>query len=138
MKHPFAGAGSPAAHTGRDQDASRDVLPQLFRRLESALALENEALRNRSLETIDDHIERKNHALLELRRATGKLSDEELHARAGHLIPGLRKAVKENHELLQRNMEAVRSISEIVRKAIQEAESDGTYSHQAVLARGQS
>lgn len=127
---------SVTGRSGRDVDNGRDVLPQLFGRLEDALALENEALRSRSLEDIDVHIERKNHALLELGRAINKLSEDELRARAGHLIPKLREAVNANHELLQRNMEAVRSIAEIVRVSIQEAESDGTYSHQEAVARG--
>lgn len=138
MTNLHAGAGSTGGQGGRELEASRDALPQLFKRLESALTIENEALRARSFDMIDDHIERKNHALLELRRAIGKLSEDEVRARAGHLVAGLRQAVKENHELLQRNMDAVRSISEIVRKSIQEAESDGTYSHQDAIARGQS
>ena len=110
------------------QDLSNDPLLRLFKRVEYALEAESEALRNRQTTSIEEHIARKNLALLELRRAIANVSPEDLQLRASPQIEALRKAVQENLELVGRHRDAVSSISEILRKAIRESTSDGTYS----------
>jgi len=120
---------------GRESAARFDPIPQLFIRLQKTLEFENECLRTRSAVDPSEHIARKNQALLELQRVIGGLSSQELAERAGERLQALREAVKANAELLSRQVDAVREVSEILRNAIHMSDSDGTYSAHHV-ARG--
>ncbi|KUO58519.1 MAG: hypothetical protein APF80_01845 [Alphaproteobacteria bacterium BRH_c36] len=121
---------------GKDSVDRFDPIPQLFLRLQRTLEFENECLRTRSVVDASEHIARKNHALLELQRVIGGLSSQELAERAGERIQALREAVKTNAEILSRQLEAVREVSEILRNAIHMSDSDGTYSvHHATRGR---
>jgi len=112
----------------RDLSGRTDKIPQLLLRLEKALEMENQSLQTRSAVDASEHITRKNHALLELQRIIAGLSPEELKVRAGARLQTLRQAVKTNADLLSRQMDAVREVSEILREAIHLSDSDGTYS----------
>ncbi|MBU2583328.1 MAG: hypothetical protein KJ622_16595 [Alphaproteobacteria bacterium] len=112
----------------RDRLVPTDPIPQLFLRLQRALELENESLKNRSADDAGEHIARKNQALLELQRVISGLSAEELKMRAADKLRPLREAVRINSELLSRQISAVREVSEILRDAIHMSDSDGTYS----------
>jgi hypothetical protein len=70
---------------------------------------------------------KKRHGVLELSRTMRVLDEEALEFAQGPLHR-LRDKVEQNLSILEIHMRAVRAVSEIITRAIQERESDGTYS----------
>ncbi|MGQ7792551.1 flagellar protein FlgN [Faunimonas sp. B44] len=97
-------------------------------RVEEVVDQETECLRLRRGADLDDFNQRKSLGMLELSRAMRALDrsgqDEVIAAR----LRALRARLEENRAALGVHLRAAQEISEIIAGAIQDAQSDGTYS----------
>ncbi len=107
------------------------VLASLIRtieRLEETLEQETAGLRSRAPVDLKDFNTRKTHGLLELTRVMRHLDRGGLTPPVAARLSVLRTSLEVNQRVVKMHLEAVREVSAIVADAIQEAESDGTYS----------
>lgn len=101
-------------------------------RLELVIDVETEALQHNRAVDLNEFNHKKSHGLLELRR-TMRVLDEDARQRAQADLHRLRDKVEKNLSVLEIHLKAVHAVSAIISNAIQERESDGTYSR--MLAR---
>jgi hypothetical protein len=107
------------------------VLATLIRtieRLEETLEQETAGLRSRAPIDLKDFNNRKTHGLLELTRVMRHLDRGSLTPPVAARLSALRISLEVNQRIVKMHLEAVREVSTILADAIQEAESDGTYS----------
>jgi len=76
----------------------------------------------------DAFSQRKNRGLLELTRTMRLTQGVEVDPRVVAQLTGLRASLVRNQATLQMHLDAVREVSAIIARSIQEVESDGTYS----------
>jgi len=118
----------PAARSGDDNATASAFLDATVLRLQALLDEETAALRARKPVDLKSFNNGKSQALFDLNRAmrllNGASPDERMKAR----LATLRGKLELNRAVLHMHLEAVREISTIVADAIQDAESDGTYS----------
>lgn len=113
-----------------------DVVSQFISRLQDALEQENEDLRAGRTVGLEQHISRKNHALLELGRALEGVSVDQLNANDKRQLESLRKVLGQNTFMLRQHMDAAQELSRLVRDVVQASESDGTYCQGGYSAAG--
>jgi hypothetical protein len=105
------------------------MLEPVLLRLEEVIDQETEALRSRKGVDLKAFNDRKGQALLELtrllRHVKGGAGNSQLMAR----MEMLRAKLEVNRAALKMHLEAVREIAETLSDAIQDAESDGTYTY---------
>lgn len=104
------------------------MLTQCLDRLEETIEAETAALLARDLIAMDEFNRRKSQSLLEITRIMRTVKDGAIDPAAVKRVEGLREKLAVNHSILERYMRAVQEISSIVSGAIQNANSDGTYS----------
>jgi hypothetical protein len=97
-------------------------------RLKATIDEETEKLALRSLVDFDGFSQRKNRGLLELTRAVRLTQGAEADPRVVAHLTRLRASLVRNQAALQMHLDAVREVSAIIAKSIQDVESDGTYS----------
>jgi hypothetical protein len=111
-------------------DEVRGLLAAI-RRLESVVEEETVALATRQKIDFDDFSARKSRSMLEfvrLMRARMHLGGD---VEVTEEIQRLREKLERNRSILEMHYDAVREIASVIVKAIQEAESDGTYTGRA-------
>jgi hypothetical protein len=97
-------------------------------RLKMTIDEETEKLEIRTPVDFDGFSQRKNRGLLELTRAMRLTQGAEVDPRLVAHLTGLRASLVRNQAALQMHLDAVREVSAIIARSIQEVESDGTYS----------
>lgn len=97
-------------------------------RLKATIDEETSKLEARAVVDFDTFSQRKNRGLLELTRAIRVASDIQDDPRVAPQLTHLRASLIRNQAALQIHLDAVREVSSIIAKSIQEVESDGTYS----------
>jgi hypothetical protein len=97
-------------------------------RLKATIDEETEKLEIRAIVDFDAFSQRKNRGLLELTRAVRLMQSEGADPRVVPQLTGLRASLVRNQTALQVHLDAVREVSAIIARSIQEVESDGTYS----------
>lgn len=97
-------------------------------RLKTTIDEETQKLEVRATVDFDGFSQRKNRGLLELTRAMRLAQGGELDPRVAPYLTGLRSSLIRNQAALQIHLDAVREVSAIIARSIQEVESDGTYS----------
>jgi hypothetical protein len=97
-------------------------------RLKATIDEETSKLESRAVVDFDIFSQRKNRGLLELTRAIRLTSDIQGDPRVTPQLTQLRASLIRNQAALQIHLDAVREVSAIIAKSIQEVESDGTYS----------
>ncbi|WP_245474514.1 hypothetical protein [Bradyrhizobium sp. Leo121] len=97
-------------------------------RLTATIDEETDKLENRAQVDFDSFSQRKNRGLLELTRAMRVTQGIEFDPRVVAHLTRLRASLVRNQAALQMHLDAVREVSAIIAKSIQEVESDGTYS----------
>ncbi|MEI2385835.1 hypothetical protein [Breoghania sp. JC706] len=115
--------------------SGREALYVAIERANSAVVAETQALRNRAGVDLRDFERRKSQALLDLTRAGSTIGEGPADAALVERLGVLRGSLEDNMKLLSTHLRAVREISELISRALIEAESDGTYTSQ--LGRGQ-
>jgi len=104
------------------------MLIKSIERLEETLEAETAALKAYNLADLQDFNRRKSQSLLELSRLTRRIQEEAPSPEVAARLRALRTKLEVNHTVLEMNLRAVQEVADIVSKAIQSAESDGTYS----------
>lgn len=117
-----------------DSSMASVSLGRAIDRIEEVVEQETAALRNRAQVDLKDFNNRKSHGLLELTRAMRLFEIGELGEPQRARLAGLRAKLEKNRAALEMHLEAVREISTMMAEAVQDAESDGTYSESAVRA----
>jgi hypothetical protein len=97
-------------------------------RLKVTIDEETEKLEIRAPVDFDAFSQRKNRGLLELTRTMRLTQGVEVDPRVVAQLTGLRASLVRNQATLQMHLDAVREVSAIIARSIQEVESDGTYS----------
>ncbi len=97
-------------------------------RLTATIEEETDKLENRAQVDFDSFSQRKNRGLLELTRAMRVTQGIEFDPRVVAHLTRLRASLVRNQAALQMHLDAVREVSAIIAKSIQEVELDGTYS----------
>jgi hypothetical protein len=110
--------------------AMLDAFLNTLERLEQVIDTETAALQEYNSVDLSEFNHKKRHGVLELSRAMRVLDEETLEFAQGPL-QRLRDKVEKNLSILEIHMRAVHAVSEIIARAIQERESDGTYSRLA-------
>ena len=130
-------AGSDAAFDATApvrSDEARGLLA-VIRRLDDLVEEETIAIETRKKIDFDDFSMRKSRSMLEFVR----LMRAQIHvggdAQVAREIQRLRQRLERNRAVLEMHLEAAREVAAIIMKAIREAESDGTYSGNALQER---
>lgn len=97
-------------------------------RLEETIDAETAALVSHSFADQQEFNRRKSQSLLELSRLARSLRKEAITPDLVERLESLRDKLEANHTVLEMNLRAVQEVADIVSKAIQNSESDGTYS----------
>ncbi|MCB5177738.1 MULTISPECIES: flagellar protein FlgN [Microvirga] len=104
------------------------MLTKSIERLEETLDAETAALLEHRLEDQEEFNRRKSQSLLELTRLVRTVKTDSISPEVVARLQKLRQKLEYNHSVVEMNLRAVQEVSDIVSKAIQNAESDGTYS----------
>jgi hypothetical protein len=127
-----AAAATPPADRERDAPAewlgTQSNALVAIERLKATIDEETSKLEARAVVDFDTFSQRKNRGLLELTRAIRLTSDIQADPRVTPQLTHLRASLIRNQAALQIHLDAVREVSAIIAKSIQEVESDGTYS----------
>jgi hypothetical protein len=97
-------------------------------RIEQVIDEETRELRRQKVANLRDFNHRKSQSLLELSRAVRGLGEAARDRRLQGKLESLRAKIGENLAVLGMHLAAAHEVSGIISRAIQEAESDGTYS----------
>jgi hypothetical protein len=97
-------------------------------RLKATIDEETKKLEIREPIDFDSFSRRKNRGLLELTRAMRSEHDGDIDSRIVAHLTRLRASLVRNQAALQMHLDAIREVSAIIARSIQEVESDGTYS----------
>ncbi|RVU20266.1 flagellar protein FlgN [Methylobacterium oryzihabitans] len=107
-----------------------DVSGQLtasLRRLEATIEAETESLVALRPFDQDEVNRRKGQSLLELTRLSRRLDDAPPEPEALACLGRLRAKLERNHEVVAMHLRAAQEVSDIVARALRDADSDGTY-----------
>lgn len=116
----------PAAAAGSAQ--AEAALFGAVDRLESVVDLETETLKANRPADLKAFNHRKSHGLLELSRSMRPFEGAPLAEPVRARLAVLRAKLDENRSVLSLHLRAMQEISSIIARAMEEAESDGTYS----------
>lgn len=107
---------------------SRDALAKTIERVANMIELETQSLKNyRSIDLVGFN-HQKSHALLELTRAMRAIPNDALDAEILNGLATLRDRLQSNLDTLDIHLKAVRQLSTLIARAIEDDNSDGTYS----------
>lgn len=121
--HRLPSPRPPALGQLNVQTAFADVIA----RVEAVVDQETALLReNRAVQLAEFNM-RKQQALLELNRVLRNVSQVDLKRLERDSVARLVRKLEENRQLLAHHLRAMDEISALVSRALQEAESDGTY-----------
>lgn len=120
---PFNGLGAMASGSG----VPVPMLETLIQRLEEVVEQETAALRAGGSVDLKAFNDRKSQALLELTRWMRNMSNVGAAPDLAGRIASLKEKLAVNQAVLNLHLEAVREISTSMSDAIQQSESDGTY-----------
>ena len=122
----------PGNATGADDAAewlgTQNLSLTAIERLKAVIDEETSKLQNREAVDFDSFSQRKNRGLLELTRAMRTVQDVRSDPRVSPQLTQLRASLIRNQAALQIHLDAVREVSAIIARSIQDVESDGTYS----------
>lgn len=116
-----------AAMAGSGGATPVTMLEISIQRLEEAVEQETAALRSGESVDLKAFNDRKSQALLELTRWMRNLAGVSANPELAARIAGLKEKLAVNQAVLSLHLEAVREISTSMSDAIQQSESDGTY-----------
>ena len=104
------------------------ALVTTIERLEQVIDQETQELRKYRVADLGDFNRRKSQGLLELSRVMRGLGEAALDGRVQASLAQLRSKLDTNLSVLRMHLAAAQEVSAIISRAIQDAESDGTYS----------
>jgi exonuclease VII small subunit len=119
---------SPKPEPARTPAAPPGSFEWAIQRLEAVVEQETQALRSRTAIDLKEFNDRKSQGLLELNRALRAFDGIAGDKAAQTRLSGLRVKLDANRAVLKTHLDAVREVAAVLADAIQDAESDGTYS----------
>jgi hypothetical protein len=108
-------------------DASRALVLSVIKRIEGYLDEETAALQKSLDFDFKASNDRKSQGLVDLNQALRRLAKSDLNADLKTRLEAFRKKLAVNLRVIRLHLDAVKEISSILSDAIQNAESDGTY-----------
>jgi ribosomal protein L22 len=111
----------------RQKAGSNMMLMKSLDRLEETLDMETAALMARDLSNLEEFNRRKSQCLLEISRIVRTAEIHMLDKRTTERLQDLQVKIEANQDILRRHMHAVQEVASIISNAIQNAESDSTY-----------
>lgn len=120
-------AGADSAGISRSA-VLRDGMTKAIRRAVGIIDLETESLRSHRPVDLAACNHQKSHALLELTRAMRAVPPSLVDQEVLQGLARLREKLEENLEVLDVHLKAVRQVSALIARAIEDDNSDGTYS----------
>jgi hypothetical protein len=107
---------------------STAALLQTVERLEQVIELETATLKQSQPADLRDFNAKKSQGLLELNRMLKSVDQGVLVRELREPLGRLREKLDRNLHMLQNHLRAVREVARVIASAIQDSESDGTYS----------
>jgi hypothetical protein len=107
----------------------RDGMVKTIERIIAMIDLETDSLRRYRPIDLAAFNHQKSHALLELTRALRAMPRDSLDREIVAAIVRLREKLESNLQALDVHLKAVRQVSTLIARAIEDDDSDGTYSH---------
>ncbi|MGA3303756.1 MAG: hypothetical protein ABSC72_10770 [Methylovirgula sp.] len=107
----------------------RDGMVKTIERIISMIDLETDSLRHYRPIDLAAFNHQKSHALLELTRALRAMPRDSLDREIVAAIVRLREKLESNLQALDVHLKAVRQVSALIARAIEDDDSDGTYTH---------
>jgi hypothetical protein len=123
---PFANGMRPVVTLS--PNASLAAVMMTIDRLVQVIDQETEELRKQKVADLREFNNRKSQGLLELSRAMRGLGEAARDRRLQDKLAELRAKLTRNLSVLSMHLAAAQEVSSIIARAIQDAESDGTYS----------
>lgn len=120
--------------TGRQALSLRDNLVATIARVEHIIDIETAALEQVQPINLVLSNHRKSHGLLELDRAMRALGCPSFDGEIVADLARLREKLKRNLAVLEMHLKAVRQVSALIARAIEDENSDGTYSTAIIRA----
>jgi hypothetical protein len=121
--------GHPASGPqGGDRSAAAAQLIGAMDRLQQVVDAETRTLREHNTADLQAFSHRKSQGLLEVSRSMRALGDAPPDPAVRARLLGLRASLADNHALLGLHLRAAQEISTTLSRALEHAESDGTYS----------
>ena len=131
---PLAGLASangrrplPTRAGGQDSDAARAIVISVISRIEGYLDEETEALSKSLKFDFKTSNDRKSQGLLDLNQALRRLQKGDVNADLQLRLGTFREKLAVNLRKIRLHLDAVKEIAAMLSEAIQNAESDGTY-----------
>lgn len=104
-------------------------------RIEAVVLEETEALRNSANYDLASSNNRKSHSIVDFNNAIRNLAKSDIDPELVDRLESMRQRLRENHHVIRLHLEAAKEISALLSDAMQDAESDGTYSRYTNSAR---
>ena len=129
----MSGTATQAGDAGGDPPAARlallrDSLAKTIARVERVIDLETETLQRHQPIELSTFNHQKSHGLLELTRAMRTLRRTSFDPEILQDLARLREKLEKNLAALGIHLKAVRQVSALIARAIEDDNSDGTYS----------
>lgn len=118
---------SPPRSGPQDAEAARAVVFSVIARIEGYLDEETEALGNSLKFDFKTSNDRKSQGLLDLNQALRRLQKSDVNADLQLRLSAFREKLAVNLRKIRLHLDAVKEIAAMLSDAIQDAESDGTY-----------
>jgi len=117
----------PSRSVAPHPDASRALVLSVIKRIEGYLEEETAALQKSLDFDFKASNDRKSQGLVDLNQALRRLAKSDLNADLKTRLEAFRKKLAVNLRVIRLHLDAVKEIASILSDAIQNAESDGTY-----------
>ena len=128
-------SSSAAPTSGGGQASQIATALAVFERVRSTVVEEMETIRRRKPIDCDSFSARKNMGLLDLDRLAPVIAKNLANVTLSRSLLGLKEALEANKAALAIELDAAKSITELVASAIRHGESDGTYSSLTLYGR---
>jgi hypothetical protein len=126
----------PSRQPGSDSDTARAVVISVVRRLEGYLDEETAALEKSLDFDFKTSNDRKSQGLLDFNQALRRLQPADVNADLKVRLASFRQKLATNLRTIRLHLDAVKEIASVLSEAIQNAESDGTYTRNIGPYRG--
>lgn len=126
----------PSRPAASDPDTARTLVISVVRRIESYLDEETAALEKSIDFDFKASNDRKSQGLLDFNQALRRLQPSDVNADLKMRLAAFRQKLSANLRTIRLHLNAVKEIASILSEAIQNAESDGTYTRNIGPYRG--
>jgi hypothetical protein len=127
--------GALLLNGGQQGGSAKVFILSAIDRIEAVVIEETQALRTSMTYDLERSNNRKSHSIVDFNNAVRNLTKSDLDSEIVRRLEVMRRHLRENHTVIQLHLEAAKEISALLSEAMQDAESDGTYSRSASNSR---